>query len=159
MPQEQKGYELTLPSDTEILVTKTFDAPASLVWKLYTDAEFIKQWWGWEGSVTNIEKLDVRVGGEWRYSDANTQGNTFYGVYKEVNEPTKLVYTFTWEGMPDKVMTESITLEERDGKTFMTDLSVFASKEDRDGMIATGMEEGMAVGFKRMDAALAKAQQ
>lgn len=159
MKDNQKDYELTLPSDTEILVTKTFDAPANLVWKLYTDPEMIKQWWGWEDSVVVIEKLDVRVGGEWRYSDPNAKENTFHGVYKEVNEPTKLVYTFIWEGAPNKEMTESLMFEERDGKTFMTDLSTFASKEDRDGMIATGMEEGMAVGFKRMDTALAKAQQ
>lgn len=159
MQQEQKDYELTLPTDTEILVTKTFDAPIDLVWKLYTQAEMIRQWWGWENSDVEIEKLDVRVGGEWRYSDKNSEGNTFYGVYKEVNEPTKLVYTFIWQGLPDKEMTESLMFEERDGKTFMTDLSTFASKEDRDGMIATGMEEGMAVGFKRMDTALEKAQQ
>lgn len=157
MADENKTYDMTLPSDTEIKVTKVFDAPIDLVWKIYTDKEMIKQWWGWEGSKIVIEQQDLVVGGKWRYSEEGGGEETaFFGEYKIVDKPHTLSYTFIWGGMPDKSLTETLSFEEKDGKTHMTDISVFDSKESRDGMIATGMEEGMAVGFKKMDKLIAE---
>lgn len=152
MADAQKSYELTLPTDTIIKVTKTFDCPKELVWKIYTDKEMILKWWGNADGKTIIEQQDLEVGGKWRYTqkDGGDMG-AFYGEYKIVDKPNVLSYTFIWGGMPDKSMTETITLEERDGKTYMLDISEFPTKEERDGMIQTGMEEGMAFGFSKMD--------
>jgi uncharacterized protein YndB with AHSA1/START domain len=157
MAEEKKTYEMTLPSDTEIKVTKVFDGPKELVWKIYTDKEMVKQWWGWEGSNIVIEEQDLVVGGKWRYSEKGSgEQGAFYGEYVIIDEPNTLAYTFIWGGMPDKSLTETLTFEERDGKTYMTDISVFDSKESRDGMIETGMEEGMAVSFKKIDRLIAE---
>jgi uncharacterized protein YndB with AHSA1/START domain len=136
---------LTLPSDREIVMSRVFDAPRELLFKAHTDPKIIPQWWGLRSTTTVVEKFDLRPGGLWRYVQRDENGNEFgfSGEFREIAPPERLVQTFEWDGMPGHVIVESLVLEDLGGgKTRMTNTSTFDSKEDRDGMLASGMEEG-----------------
>jgi uncharacterized protein YndB with AHSA1/START domain len=147
------------PGVQEFVITRTFDAPRELVFKIMTDPNLIPQWWGPTRLTTLVDKMEVRAGGEWRFVQNDAHGNefAFHGVYHGVDAPERMVYTFEFEGMPGHVLLETVTFEERDGKTMMMDQSVFQSVEDRDGMLMSGMEGGAAESMDRLERLLAKA--
>ena len=146
------------PGSHEITVTRSFDAPRDLVFKAFTDPEAVAQWWGLRDSETVVDELDPRPGGRWRFVESSKGGgeDAFHGVYHDAVTPERIVYTFEYEGMPGHVLLETITFEERDGRTLMTDSSVFQSVADRDGMLQSGMESGAAESFDRLDEYLAR---
>ena len=152
MAQGSTALTLTLPSDREIEVTRVFDAPRKLVWKAYTDPAAIPQWWGPRRHTTRVDRMDVRPGGAWRYVSRDADGNeyAFHGEYREVVSPERLVATFEFEPMPGHVSVETLTLVEHEGKTTLTNTSVFDSVEDRDGMLQSGMEEGVRETYDRL---------
>ena len=152
MAQASTALTLTLPSDREIVMTRVFDAPRELVWKAYTDPAAIPQWWGPRRHATTVDKMDVRPGGAWRYVSRDADGNeyAFRGEYREVVPPERIVATFEFEPMPGHVSVETLTLVEHDGKTTLTNTSVFDSVEDRDGMLQSGMEEGVRETYDRL---------
>ncbi len=135
---------LTLPSDREIVMERVFDAPRELVFKAYTDPDLIPKWWGPRKYTTTVDKMDVRVGGAWRFVQRDAGGHeyAFNGEYREIAPPGRLSYTFEFEGMPGHVLLETVTFEEQGGQTKVTVTSLFASVEDRDGMLQSGMEQG-----------------
>src|SRR5207247_1946198 len=94
--------------------------------------------------TTVVEKMDVRPGGTWRFVQRDAEGNEFgfHGEYREVVPFERIVETFEFEGMPGHVLVESAVFEEIRGKTKVTQRSVFATVEDLEGMLASGMEEG-----------------
>jgi uncharacterized protein YndB with AHSA1/START domain len=145
--------KLTTPSDREIVLTREFDAPRALVFKAMTDPAAIPQWWGPRRFTTVVDEMDVRPGGKWRYLQRDAEGNefAFHGIYQEVVPPERLAYTFEWEGLPGHVSLETITLEERDGKTTSVDVVRFDSKEDRDGMLQSGMTSGASESMDRLE--------
>lgn len=148
------------PGKQEIVMTRVFDAPRELVFKAYTDPALIPQWWGPKSLTTTVDRMDVRLGGVWRFAQRDAEGNeyAFYGVYHAIVSPERLVYTFEFEGMPGHVLLATVTFEElNDGKTRLTDRSVFQSVEDRDGMLKSGMEEGATESLDRFAELLAKA--
>jgi uncharacterized protein YndB with AHSA1/START domain len=153
-----KSIVVTTPSDREIVITRVFDAPREAVFKAMTDPTLIPQWWGLRDTTTIIDKFELRPGGAWRFIERGPNGNedAFRGVYREITPPERLVYTFEWEGMPGHVLVETITLEEVDGKTKVTDTSLFHTKEERDGMLQSGMEEGASQSWDRLAELLAK---
>jgi uncharacterized protein YndB with AHSA1/START domain len=140
------------PGKHEILMTRDFNAPRDLVAKALSDPNLIAQWWGPKETTTRVDQMDVRMGGIWRYVQRDQQGNeyAFRGVYHQVS-PYRMVYTFEFEGMPGHVLMETVTLDEIDGKTRLTDSSVFQSVEDRDGMLQSGMERGANESWERFD--------
>ncbi|MEV4636304.1 SRPBCC family protein [Actinoplanes sp. NPDC049548] len=149
MTSTTKGTaKVTLPTDTQILITREFNAPARLVWKAYTTPELIKRWWsGEKGTVTSAE-VDLRVGGRWRYvMEANGGFEVaFHGEYREIQEPGRLVNTEAYEGIPDpdgNAALVTTTFTEKDGRTFMEMLSEHRDRAGRDAVIASGMESGM----------------
>lgn len=146
------------PGKQEVIVEHTFDAPRDRVFKAYTDPELIPEWWGPEELSTTVDKKDFRPGGTWRFVQRDKDGNEygFHGYYHEVDPPERLVYTFEYEGMPGHILLETVTLEEIDGKTRVTDKSVFQTVEDRDGMLQSGMEEGANVSAERFEKVLEK---
>ena len=146
------------PGTHDIVITRSFDAPRELVFKAFTDREAVRQWWGQRDSQTVIDELEARAGGRWRFVERDGEGNEygFHGVYHEATAPERIVYTFEFEGMPGHVLLETVTLEEQDGRTLMTDVSVFQSVADRDGMLQSGMETGAAESYDRLDEYLAK---
>jgi uncharacterized protein YndB with AHSA1/START domain len=137
------------PGTLEASVIRTFDAPREKLFQAYTDPALMVKWWAPRRFSILIEKLEVRPGGSWRILNRDPDGSEFWfhGVYHEVS-PDRLVYTFEFEGMPGHAMLGIVTLEEMNGKTTVTEKSVFESVADRDGMIAAGMEDG---GYETMD--------
>jgi uncharacterized protein YndB with AHSA1/START domain len=135
---------LKLLSDREIVMERVFAAPRELVFKAYTDPNLIPKWWGPRYLTTIVDKMEVKVGGVWRFVQRDADGNeyAFNGAYREILPPDRLSYTFEFEGMPGHIVLETVTFEERDSKTKVTVTSLFQSKEDLDGMIQSGMEEG-----------------
>ena len=158
--QSSMKSTLTLPSDLEIEMSRIFNAPRELVWKALTDPAMIGQWWGQRGSTTIIDKFDLQPGGAWRFVQRTPDGSEhgFRGEFREIEPPTRLVQTFEWEGMPGHISVGTTTLEEVDGKTKITDHSHFANVEDRDGMLASGMEGGANESWDQLGELLAKLQ-
>ncbi|MEO8632745.1 MAG: SRPBCC family protein [Chloroflexota bacterium] len=143
---------LSLPSDREILMTRKFDAPREVVWETITDPELIPQWYGFARDATVVKKMDVRPGGQWQYITRTSGGEVvdFHGTYREVVAPEKLVYSFLFGDMPEGDGFVEITLVEQDGVTELRDRGVFNSKEERDAIIASGMESGARETYERL---------
>ena len=148
---------VTLPSDTEILIQREFDAPAHLVWRATTEPELIKRWWsGKRGEVTSAE-VDLRVGGTWRYVMHTPDGFevAFHGTYREIVPNEKVISTELYEGVPgateDDATVNTMTLVERDGKTTLTTLVQCRNQEIRDAIIGSGMEGGMQEAFDALE--------
>jgi len=136
---------VTLPTETQILITREFDAPKHLVFKAYTTPEFIKRWWsGNRGKVTSAD-VDLRVGGKWRYVMTANEGFevAFHGEFKEIVPNERIVSTEVYEGMPDGEALDTTTFTDLDGRTVLTIIMQMASKQDRDAVISSGMEAGM----------------
>ena len=148
----QKLVIVAEPGSHAISMTRSFDAPRALVFNAFTDPKLIPQWWGPASLTTVVDKLDAKTAGAWRFVQHDADGNeyAFHGVFHAVTVPEQIVYTFEWEGLPGHVLLETITFEEKDGVTTLTDVSVFQSVEDRDGMIENGMEGGAQESMDRL---------
>jgi uncharacterized protein YndB with AHSA1/START domain len=151
MPATSGTAVLTLPSDTEILMVREFDAPRHLVYKAYTTPELVKRWWaGRRGAVTSVE-IDLRVGGQWRYVMIADGGFevAFHGEYHEIVPNEKLVNTEIFEGAPEAgAALVTCTFEDLgDGRTRLHMLTSVDTKEVRDMIIGTGMESGAQEGL------------
>lgn len=145
---------ITLPSDTEILITRAFDAPAELVFQALTTPELVKRWWGFETSEWLVCEIDLRVGGQWRHVIRERDMEVaFHGEYREIDAPRRLVTTEVYEGFPDPDAgsLNTVTLDEVDGVTTMTVLVQHQSQEHRDAQLASGMEGGMQVSYDRLE--------
>jgi uncharacterized protein YndB with AHSA1/START domain len=145
MATTTNSAKVTLPTDTQILITREFDAPRHLVWKAYTTPDLIARWWGGShGKVTSAE-VDLRVGGTWRYVLAANEGFevAFHGEYREISAPDRLVNTEIYEGAPEGVGVVTTTLTEAGGRTTLTQLCEYGTREVRDAVIDSGMEGGM----------------
>lgn len=136
---------VTLPSDTQILITREFDAPKELVYRAWTTPELITRWWsGDRGEVTNVD-VDLRVGGTWRYV-MKTHGGfevAFHGEYREIVPNELIVATEVYEGIPDGEAVVTHTFTEHDGLTTLVMLVQHSCQEHRDAHINSGMEAGM----------------
>lgn len=149
------------PGKQEMVITREFDAPRALVFKAVTDPNLISEWWGPRYLTTQVDKMDVRPGGQWRFIQRNAEGNEFgfHGVYHEVLAPERIIDTFEFEGLPETghVTLETIRLEELPGgRTRFTAQSVFQSVADRDGALQSGMQEGVEDTYNRLEELLKK---
>ncbi len=147
----------------ELFIIREFDAPREIVFKAFTDQEIYAQWIGPRGLTTNIETFESKNGGSWRYIQKDPQGNefAFHGVNHEVLAPERIIGTFEFEGLPETghVILQTAKFEELPGdRTKLTSQSVFQSVEDRDGMLMSGMEEGVNDSYNRLDELLEKMQ-
>jgi len=136
------------PGNLEVVIMREFDAPRELVFKAITDPELLPQWWGPRYLTTEVDMMNVRPGGQWRFIQRDAQGNAyaFHGVYHEILAPERIIDTFEFEGLPETghVALETMNLEELPGgRTRLTTQSVFQSLADRDGMLQSGMESGL----------------
>lgn len=146
------------PGKQEIVMTREFNAPRELVFKAYTDPALLARWWGLRENTKRIDVLEARPGGRWRFVERDPEGNefAFHGVYHDVVASERIVQTFEYEGMPGHVILETSTFEDVGGnKTKVVAQSVFQSVEDRDGMVASGMEWGTEQGYQQLDELLA----
>jgi uncharacterized protein YndB with AHSA1/START domain len=146
------------PGKHGVQTTREFGAPRELLFRAFTEPDLLVQWLGPRKYVMEIDRYEVRDGGMWRYIHRDDNGNEFgfHGVFHGTPSPERVVQTFEFEGYPGHVSLDTATFEENDGKTLLRINSVFQSVEDRDGMISSGMEEGMNEGFDRLDELLEK---
>ena len=136
---------VTLPTDTQILITREFDAPKHLVYKAWTTPEFIKRWWSGDRGEATITEVDLRVGGRWRYVMVANGGFevAFHGEYREIVPNEHIVSTEIYESMPEGEAVNTLTLTEEDGRTTLMLLVQHTSQENRDAHINYGMEGGL----------------
>jgi uncharacterized protein YndB with AHSA1/START domain len=155
----EKTLDVQLVGDLEIVMTRSFDAPLDLVWEVHTQVEHLKKWWA-RGNEMDGE-LDFRPGGKWRFVEHGPNGEewAFRGEIREIVPKSLVVQTFEWEGLPGHISVERLVFEEKDGKTILTGTSTFANREDRDGMVQSGMETGANESYRALDAYLRSLQQ
>jgi uncharacterized protein YndB with AHSA1/START domain len=147
-------FKVTTPSDREIRLTRLFDAPRHLVFEAMTKPEHIKRWWGClgEGYSVPVCEVDLRPGGAWRFVNRHPQGEAaFYGVYREITPPDRVVFTEIYAPFPDaeSVVTAVFTTEK--GKTRMTVDCLYPSVEVRDMVLKSGMDKGAAASYDRLE--------
>jgi uncharacterized protein YndB with AHSA1/START domain len=157
-PQQAPAATVTTPTDREIHTERVFDAPRDRVFAAFTDPKRIPEWWGPRDTTTVVDEMDVRPGGSWRFVVRSSDGTetAFRGTYREVTPPERIVQTFEWEGMPGHVSVETATFEDLGDRTKVTSTSLFHTTEERDGMLASGMESGMNETYARLDELLAR---
>jgi uncharacterized protein YndB with AHSA1/START domain len=161
MPMTIDTAQVTLPSDREVKVTRSFKAPRALVYRAFTEPELVQRWLlgppGWSMPVC---EMDVRVGGKYRWRWRNDQDGSefgFNGTFREVDPPSKLVHTEAYDpgtiggGFPGNDAIVTATFTEEGGITTMTSLIDFGSKEARDAAVATGMTDGMEQSYQLLD--------
>jgi uncharacterized protein YndB with AHSA1/START domain len=157
--RQAHALTVTTPTDREIHTERVFDAPRDRVFAAFTDPELIPEWWGPRGSTTVVDQMDVRADGSWRFviREADGSESGFRGTYREITPPERIVQTFEWEGMPGHVSIETSTLEDLgDDRTKVVTTTLFHTTEERDGMLASGMEGGMNETYSRLDELLAR---
>ena len=147
-------FTVTTPSDREIRMTRLFDAPRHLVFEAMTKPEHVKRWWGrlGDGYSVPVCEIDLRVGGAWRFVNRHPRGEAvFYGVYREIAAPGRLVFTEIYEPFPDAESIVTTEFAEENGKTRLTVTARYPSVDVRDMVIKTGMEKGAATSYDQLE--------
>lgn len=138
---------VTLPTNTQILITREFNAPKRLVYRAWTTPELIKRWWSANRGEVTVADVDLRVGGRWRWVMVTDDGFevAFHGGYRELIPDERIVCTEVYEGFPeaDAAALNTLTLTEQNGRTTLTLLVQHTRQEHRDAHINSGMEAGM----------------
>lgn len=139
-------------SDTEYVMSRVFNAPREIVYRACTDAALIPEWWGQRATTTVVDQFDLRIGGTWRFIQKQDDGveYAFRGEFVEIVPNEKLVMTFEFEPMPGHVVTDSHVFEDVDGGTRLTTTSIFATPEDLQGMLQSGMEAGASESWDQL---------
>lgn len=161
-----KPAEVSTPSDREVLVKRSFDAPVNLVWQAYTEPALLQRWLtampGWSMPVC---EMDTNVGGKYRWrwrEDASGQEFGFTGEMLEVELHSRIVHTQFYDsgdtdfgsmGAEPAIIT--VTFKESEGITSVSTSIKFASQADRDAAMSTGMTDGMEMSYKELDSVLA----
>jgi len=140
------------PGRQDITSTIILDAPRELVFKAYTDPELFARWWGPRRYKNEIDKFESRPGGSWRVVQVGADGTRhgFRGVNHDVVAPERICATFEYEGFPGHVALQTATFEALGNKTRLVAHIVFESVMDRDGMVASGMQEGADESMERL---------
>lgn len=144
---------VTLPTDTQIQITRVFDAPAVVIFQAWTTPELVRRWWGTPEHPLTVCDIDLRVGGDWRYAMVMDDTElAWHGTYQVIDAPYQLVSTEVFEGFPDAEAVNTLTLDEADGTTTLRVVVQHRTKANRDGHIDSGMETGMQTTLDRLDA-------
>jgi uncharacterized protein YndB with AHSA1/START domain len=140
------------PSDTEFVISRVFDAPRDLVFEAHSSCEHVQKWWGPRRYDISDCSWDFRPGGAWRVvHKSETEEHVFQGEFREIVRPERIVWTFEWMGLPGHISVQTVTFDEKDGKTTLTSTARFDTMEDRDGMLSSGATEGAAETWDRLD--------
>jgi uncharacterized protein YndB with AHSA1/START domain len=142
------------PTVPAIRITREFDAPPAAVFRAHVDPDLVVRWLGPRRLTMTVQRWDAQTGGGYRYTHAGEDGTEhhFFGSFHEVRGPERLVQTFTYEGFPDLVALETLTLTELPGgRTRLDIFSIGESFETRDATLQSGMEEGVVQGYERLD--------
>lgn len=157
MKSTMVAAQVSTPSEREIRIERVFDAPRKRVWRAFTDPALVAQWWG-RGNKLVIERMEVAPGGHWRYVEHSPKGvQGFEGRYREITPEKRLVQTFEWDGLPGHVAVDTSVFEDlNEGRTKVVNTSLFHTQDERDGMLKSGMEDGLNESYSALDRLLAK---
>ena len=148
------SFQVSTPSDREVRMTRLFNAPIQLVFEAMSKPEHIRRWWGIldEHHSVSLCEVDFRPGGAWRFVGQSPQGQVdFYGVYKEISVPDRVVFTEIFAPFPQEESLVTSVLTEENGKTRLTVTARYSSLEVRDTVIGTGMAHGAAISYDRLE--------
>jgi uncharacterized protein YndB with AHSA1/START domain len=153
-----KTQIVAAPGLPYIEITREFDAPREPLFRAHVEPDLLVQWMGPRRLAMTVDRLEARDGGTWRYIHREADGTEygFHGVFHGTPSPDGIVQTFEFEGAPGHVSLEWLTFEEHGGRTLLRANTVFQSVEDRDGMIQSGMEDGVNEGMERLDGLLGR---
>jgi uncharacterized protein YndB with AHSA1/START domain len=146
------------PGKQELFIIREFEAPRELVFRAYTEADLYEKWVGPKEMKMWVEEMNAVDGGSFRFvHERDGHKYTFFGVYHDVTRPERIIGTFEFDGLPERghVIMGTTKFEELPGgRSRIVHQSVFQSVNDRDGMIASGMERGVSDGYEKLDAML-----
>ncbi|MGW6378577.1 SRPBCC domain-containing protein [Rhodococcus sp. NPDC055112] len=156
--QHTPAATVSTPGDRDIHVERIFNATRDRVWAAYTEPELLAQWWG-RGNPLDVERWEFERGGHWRFVEHHEGGTDgFEGRFREITPKERIVYSFEWDGMPAHVCIDSVEfIDLGDGRTRVVIDSQYFTAAERDGMLQSGMEDGMNASYAALDALLAKA--
>jgi len=148
--------KVTTPTDREIVLTRVFDAPRSLVFDAFTKPELLKRWFGPRGWSLAVCEVDLKVGGTFRFVLRGPDGTNMgmRGVYREIVPPERSVHVESFDDFPGESLVTAV-LVEQGGKTTLTATVLYASQEVRDAVIQSGMEHGAAESYDKLAELLA----
>jgi len=149
-PGTSKANSGAQPAQNALVIKRTFDAPRDLVWKVWSDPDQAKEWWGPNGFTLPFVEMDQRPGGKWRAQMRGPDGKDLWqhGVYREIVPPEKTVYTFIWDAEPDQEMLVTVLFAARGNKTEM----IFRQEGFKSAEEKSGHEDGWNQTFDRMSA-------
>ena len=156
------SFKATTPSDREIVLTRLFDAPRDLVFEAMTKPEHVRRWWGNldERYSMPICEIDLRVGGAWRFVGRGPMGEYgFHGEYREIVRPDRLVFTEIYDPFPDVESVVTSVFAQEGSKTRLTVTALYPSLEVRDSVMKTGMANGAATSYDRLEDLVQELQQ
>ena len=148
------SFTVSTPADTDITLSRLFDAPKELVFEAMTKPEHVRHWWGnlGEGYSVPVCEIDFRVGGKWRFVNKHPNGEAaFHGEYLEIVPGSRVKFTEIFEEFPDSVSYVTAELTDENGKTRLSANCRYESKEVRDMVIASGMARGAAASYDRLE--------
>jgi uncharacterized protein YndB with AHSA1/START domain len=152
--RSDETFDVSTPSATEVRMTRIFDAPRELVFEAMTKPEHVKEWWGrlGDGYSVPVCEIDLRVGGKWRFVNRHPKGEvTFYGEYREIALPDRLVFTEIFADFPNNVSVVTAVFSEVGKKTRMVVTVDYGTQEVRDIVLGTGMAKGAATSYDRLN--------
>lgn len=144
---------VTTPSDREITMMRTFEAPRALLFDALTNIALLKRWFGvFAGWALTICEIDLRVGGAFRFVWRNADGRLMgiHGAYREIVVPERIVHTESFDDYPGEALCTTV-LSEQGGQTTLTLTSLYESKEVRDAVLKSGMERGVTASYENLD--------
>jgi uncharacterized protein YndB with AHSA1/START domain len=152
---KQSGKDATsfsVLSDREIRMERVFNVPPAKLFKAYTDPKQVPRWWGPRDSTTTVDRMEVQVGGKWRYlnSGEGEEEVAFRGEYREIVPNKRIVSTFEFEPQAGHISVDTATFEDLGSRTRLTVVTTFTGKADRDGMLGSGMEKGARETWERL---------
>lgn len=154
----QHETEINAPAGVPwIDIVREFDAPPAAVYRAHLEPELVKRWLGPNDLEMTIDRWDARTGGEYAYTHRRgEEAYAFYGSFHEVRDGERIVQTFTFAGAPEAVALEILELTELPGgRTRLNVRSIGSSVEERDAILASGMEHGLVEGYAKLDGLLA----
>lgn len=147
----ETSANVTRPSEREVRVERTVDAPRDLVWRAFSEPELLARWWA-RGNPMTVERYELRPGGHWRFVEHAPDGDFgFEGRFRDVEAPVSLAQTFEWDGAPGHVSVTTVHFEELDSATTrVVEDTMFMTTEDAEAMLSEGMLEGAAQGYEAL---------